>query len=991
MRLISFKLPLVLIFTLSFFTISKGFEFSDETRPVESQKIYTQDEGRELFVNVPVEREMDKNELHVYSFRGEAGKCLHLAIEQKGTDVIVTLISPTQKKLHFAERSNVLLGPENLTFVLPEDGVYTVKVSSTSWVEIKNGYAIELKPFSIPNDEDVKRIEAERLVSEAGGESFDKDSAKRKKSIEKFVRAVKLWSELGEEYEKNVAYYGLGWAHFNEGEYENAAAIFGKAAENFRRSGEQFMLGHCLRSSAFANSRLGEYISAAVYAEESVSIFRVFGMSRYIGMGLQVLGHARYFLEDYSNSILNYSEALEHRRKSKDENGELLTLTSLAKTHSKLENYPSALEFIQQAELKSANSSLLTRTEILTEKGWILISLKRFDEAEKNFAAALENYRAENSVAGQAIAFCGLGLIKQSRTQLKNALADIEKSLALIENLRGKLSDNNFRLSFSATNQLYYEIHINLLMELHRAYPNEGYDAEAFESSEKTRARVLLDLMNESAAFQQSNAAPELKNRMRAAQTRYVANLKEWKRLSRTKNDAALKRLNLEIQATLLEKREIESELKNKSTGKTEIKPFRGLSAGDIQGLLDDETILLEFGLYRNNYGGENSYVWAITKNKISGFALAPRRVIEEKVGRAYQLLTIRNNLSDDLAPDEKQFKINDAENKYRQISGELSKLLFDPLIKNNALESKKRLLIVSNGILQSLPFAALPNPLDKTGANYLISDFEIVNLPSAAILGALRERRKNRLAPEKTAFVLADPVFSDKDKRFDARNFKPKSARSKDTPKNQTVLRLTDYFAQNDLPRLFNTRFEAEKISSFLSADQKLIELDFGAAVETATKNDLSDYRILHFATHALIDDETPELSGIALSMFDEKRRPREGFLLSGDIFELKLNADLVVLSGCRTGLGKPVRGEGYVGLTQSFMYAGASRLLTSLWSVEDRATAELMARFYKHHLEKKLPAAAALKQTQKEMSKETRWQSPYFWAAFTLQGEFR
>ena len=574
---------------------------------------------------------------------------------------------------------------------------------------------------------------------------------------------------------------------------------------------------------------------------------------------------------------------------------------------------------------------------------------------------------------------------------MKDALADIEKSLALIENLRGKLSDNNFRLSFSATSQLYYEIYINLLMELHRNYPNEGYDAKAFEASEKTRARVLLDLMNESAVFQQSNAPPELKNRVRALQTRYVANLKEWKRLSRAKDDAALKRLNLEIQATLLKKREIEAEFKNKSTGKSEFQVFRALSAEDIQSLLDDETVLLEFGLYSNNYGGESSYVWAITKNKISGFTLAPRGVIEEKVNRAYQLLTVRNNLSADLSPAEKHLKINEAENKYRRLSGELSALLFDPLIKNNLLASKKRLLIVSNGILQSLPFAALPNPVDKTGSSYLMSDFETVNLPSAAILGALRERRKSRISPEKTAFVLADPVFSEKDRRFEPANFKLKSDRSKNKSNNRTVLRLVDYFAQNDLPRLFNTRFEAEKISSLLSADQKLIELDFGAAVESVKENDLSKYRILHFATHALIDDETPELSGIALSMFDEKRRPLEGFLLSGDIFQLKLNADLVVLSGCRTGLGKPALGEGYVGLTQSFMYAGASRLLTSLWSVEDRATAELMARFYKYHLEKKLPAAAALKEAQKEMSESPRWQSPYFWAAFTLQGEYK
>jgi CHAT domain-containing protein len=983
MNFLSFQFLWLLIVLPFGFSASLAFEPSDENKSPAPAAIYSSDDAPELSVNAPLTRPMDKNETHFYRFRGEAGKSLHLAVEQRGTNVIVTLISPSQKQLAFVERSNTLQGPENLTFVLPEDGSYTVKVTSNSWVEIKNGYTIELKPFTAPTADDFKRIEAERLVSEADGLSFNSDSKRRKESIEMFKRGVDLWNELGEEYEKNVAYYGLGWAYFNEGDYENAAATYGKAAENFRRSDERFMLAHCLRANAFANSNLGEYVSAVLQARESVSIFRSFEMSRYIGAGLQALGYAQYFLDDYQNALATLTEALEHRQRSKDRNGEILTLTGLAKTHSKLENYPRALEFIEKAKQKAENSNLLTRTEILTEEGWILMSLKRFDDAEKDFVAALKNYKAEDNVSGQAIAYCGLGLVKQNKNRLKDALPDIEKSLGLIEDLRGKLSDNALRLSFSATNQFYYEIHINLLMALHRAYPTEGYDAKAFEVSEKARARVLLDLMNESTFFRQSNAAPELKNKMRAVQSRYVANLKDWKRLTRAKDEAALKSLNLEIQKTLLEKREIEAELKNKFTGKSKFQAFRPFSAGDIQNLLDDETVLLEFGLYHNNYGGTNSYLWAVTKDKIHGFELPERTAIEEKVNLAFQLLTIRNNLPAGLAPREKAQKINEAEKRFRTVSAELSRMLFASAAQKNLFADAKRLLIVSNGILQSLPFTALPDPTNE--AEYLISKFEIVSLPSASILGALRERRKNRSDRQMNVLVLADPVFSENDERFSA----VRPGRKKLSQTAGTVLRVADYFTQNELPRLFNTRFEAQSIASYLPPSQKRVALDFDARAEFVTKADLSNYRLLHFATHALIDDETPELSGVVFSMVDKKRQPIEGFLLSGDIFELKLDADLVVLSGCRTGLGKPVRGEGFVGLTQSFMYAGTSRLLTSLWSIEDRATAQLMANFYKYHLEKKMPAAAALKEAQKEMIKGARWQSPYFWAAFTFQGE--
>ncbi len=976
-------LPVILSFSLS---VSAAFEPSDEIFPLAPPAAYSTDEARELSVNVALTSPMDKNEIHFFRFRGEAGKCLHLAVEQRGTNVVVTLLSPSNQKLAFVERSNTLQGPENMTFVLPEDGVYTVRLESNSWVEIKNGYSIELKPFTAPTAADLKRIEAERLVSEADGLSFSPDSKKRKESIEMFERSVALWGELGEEYEKNVASYGLGWAYFNEGDYENAAAIFGRAGENFRLSGERFMLAHCLRANAFASSNLGDYVSAVLSAQESVAIFRSFEMSRYVGMGLQSLGYAQYFLDDYPNALATLSEALEHRRKSKDRNGEILTLTGLAKTYSKLENYSTALEYIGKARQIAENSSLLTRTEILTEEGWILMSLNRFDEAEEDFAAALKNYQTEENLSGQAIAYCGLGLVKQNKKRLPEALVDIEKSLALIEDLRGKLSDNNFRLSFLATNQFYYEIHINLLMELHRADPNAGYDVRAFEVSEKARARGLLDLMKESVFFHQSNASPELKNKMRVLQARYVANLKDWKRLTRARDEAALKPLNLEIRKNLLEKREIEAELKNKFAGKSEFQAFRPLSARAIQSLLDEQTVLLEFGLYRNNYGSVNSYVWAVTKDRIRGFELPRRALIEEKLNLAFQLLTVRNNLPEGLAAREKEQKIKEAETRFKKVSAELSQMLFAPAAKNDLLANAKRLLVVSNGILQSLPFAALPEPTD--GSQYLVAKYEIVNLPSASILGALRERDRNRADGEMKALVLADPVFSEKDERFFAGE---KVAKSSPKPNAGAVLRVADYFSQDELPRLFNTRFEAQTIASYLKSSQKRVALDFDAKLESVTKAELSNYRLLHFATHALVDDETPELSAVVFSMYDEKRQPIEGYLLSGDIFELKLNADLVVLSGCRTGLGKPVRGEGFVGLTQSFMYAGTERLLTSFWSVEDRATTQLMANFYKFYLQKKMPAAAALKEAQKEMIRSPRWQSPYYWAAFTIQGEPR
>jgi len=152
-----------------------------------------------------------------------------------------------------------------------------------------------------------------------------------------------------------------------------------------------------------------------------------------------------------------------------------------------------------------------------------------------------------------------------------------------------------------------------------------------------------------------------------------------------------------------------------------------------------------------------------------------------------------------------------------------------------------------------------------------------------------------------------------------------------------------------------------------------------------------LARYRVVHFATHGLLDSERPELSGIVLSLVDQKGRPQNGFLRLHEVYNLSLPADLVVLSACQTALGREIKGEGIVGLTRGFMYAGAGRVSASLWKVDDAGTAELMRRFYAHMLKENMPAAAALRAAQVEMAGRGLYRSPYFWAAFVIQGDWK
>jgi len=192
-------------------------------------------------------------------------------------------------------------------------------------------------------------------------------------------------------------------------------------------------------------------------------------------------------------------------------------------------------------------------------------------------------------------------------------------------------------------------------------------------------------------------------------------------------------------------------------------------------------------------------------------------------------------------------------------------------------------------------------------------------------------------------------------------------------------------------LPRLLFSRQEADAIRAVTPVGQVKEAVDFQASRSAALSPDLRNYRIVHFATHGLLNSEHPELSGLVFSLVDEHGQPQDGFLQLQDIYNLDLPADLVVLSACETGLGKEINGEGLIGLTRGFMYAGATRVVASLWNVSDAATASLMAEFYRAMEKDHMPPAAALRAAQIHMWQQKRWSSPYYWAAFQIQGEWK
>jgi CHAT domain-containing protein len=404
------------------------------------------------------------------------------------------------------------------------------------------------------------------------------------------------------------------------------------------------------------------------------------------------------------------------------------------------------------------------------------------------------------------------------------------------------------------------------------------------------------------------------------------------------------------------------------------------LTLKDIQTkVLDKETLLLEYSL-----GEERSFLWAITQDSITTFELPNRQEVETAARRLYELVTERNRVVKDETLTQRRLRLARSDDEYQRAASVLSNMLLQPAA---AQLKDKRLLFVSDGVLQYVPFAALPAPAETTAYRPLILDHEIINLPSASVMAVLREETAGRSRAPKTLAVLADPVFQTDDPRIG----KAGSVGSENNGVAAEANRSAKESGLDSFVRLRFTRQEANEITRLVPADKRLEALDFAASRISATSAALDQYQIVHFATHGLINNRHPELSGIVLSLVDEKGQSQNGFLRLYEIYNLKLNADLVVLSACQTAVGQDIRGEGLLGLTRGFMYAGAPRVVATLWQVDDRATSELMKRFYQKMLGEGLRPAAALKAAQVSMQADKRWSSPHFWAAFTVQGEWK
>jgi CHAT domain-containing protein len=600
-----------------------------------------------------------------------------------------------------------------------------------------------------------------------------------------------------------------------------------------------------------------------------------------------------------------------------------------------------------------------------------------FDKALTHYGSALELARTIGNKSSQANAYYFLARAERAKGNLERAELNIKETLRIIEQLRAGILGQELRASYFASVQLYYEFYIDLLMNLHEREPERGFDRLALEASEDSKARTLLELLIESRADIRRGVDPDLLQRERSLRQRLdAAALRQVKLKTQVHDSVEAKKLENEIEQLIEEFKIVEARIRAASPNYADITQPGPASVSQLQSILDENTVLLEYSLGQNR-----SFLWLVTRKDVKVFVLPKRGEIEKVSRELYEAVAT--------PPTRKMTVAAKSSANFFGAANQLSQMVLKPVLP---LIDGKRLIVVVDGALQYIPFASLP--VSTSDYVPVIRNHEVVNLPSAATLLILRRRLKTRAMAAKAVAILADPVFSSSDFRVKpvAREKKRIEHTQSSNSRMQRALVETGFNEHpSEIPRLPFSRYEADGIARLAPREQSLKLLDFNASRAALMNPELAQYRTLHIATHGLLNSQHPELSGLLFSLVDQRGRPQNGFLQLHEIYNLDLAADLVVLSACQTALGREIRGEGLIGLTRGFMYAGANRVLATLRKVDDEATAEMMRLFYAAMIQDKQSPSAALRTAQLEMQRRKQWIAPFYWSGFTLQGEWK
>lgn len=835
------------------------------------------------------------------------------------------------------------------------------------------------------------------------------------KSSKQFEDALKLFAN-DREGEARVRLF-MGYIAGGTGDPERALKEISRACELYKEVNNKAGQGLALTGLGIwlASQDMEKSIG---FHKEALEIFHSIGNRYGEAIALNGIGQDYEFLEDHQLALDSYEQALRLFEDIAFADGISMSTFKIATMHDRAQRFEQALSYYDRSVQTSRGAGNI-RLEgfALNEIATIYVKQGLHERAAAQYRRVLSFFKSIGDLRGQATALNSYGdfllqrgeqkkalelynralplsekvgeedirsaaLFNLARVNLKlgavdTALSYIQQSLKLIEDLRSSVRSPEFRASYFSGVQKHSELCIEILMQLDRLRPGQGFAGQSLLISEKNRSRLLLDLVNESRGNIREGVAKELldqERRLRGLirlQAEYRMDL-----LLSGKNSAELSEVETDLARLKAEFQEVEARLRQRNPRLLSLEGSASLTLELIQQeLRDNNTMLLEYSL-----GDERSYLWAVTANSFQTYELPGRKTIEDAARECYKLITARQGAIDDLN------NLDALDYRALEIRNNLGKLLLGPLAGQLG---NKRLLVVTEGALQYVPFDALVLP---NASVPLLETNEVVVLPSISTLIAIRSAHHHSTSTRKLLAVLADPVFSASDERIPSGMSEPAVAKAANENIEAPTFPQTPGILIRDgaLVRLGHASEEADAISSIAPWGTTMVAKGFDASRETAMSSDVGQYQIVHFATHGFLNSEHPELSGLVFTTTDRNGVKTNGLMPLHDIYSLELSAELTVLSACQTALGKEIKGEGLVGLAHGFMAAGSKSVVASLWKVDDRATAILMADFYESMLQKGMSPAAALRAAKLKMMRDKQWREPYYWAGFELQGEY-
>jgi CHAT domain-containing protein len=871
----------------------------------------------------------------------------------------------------------------------------------------------------------------------------------REESLRNLESAHTIWKALGARNQEMNTLNNIATTNLHVGNMTEAAQQFEEVLNFCKEAGspcprlEPYVrnsLGVIYDTWAQPNKAIAEYNLALTLFPQLREDTRSYQATALDNLGLLFIG-----LEDRDAALEKFEEALKLRVELKSPGEESYTRSNLGFLHILRTNLPEAFTQLEKALPLSRGTNARTEGNTLMRMGFahfkrndfklndkakalerygqalevqtrigdvrgqaitlhyiaeLYSSIEQAGNARRDYRRAQERWKEVGDLLGESISLYGLAKLEQQQKRLPDAREAIVESIDKVESMRTRMSNYRLRQTFFDARHDYYEREADVRMQLFHALQKkkstlaETEMKHALFAAERARSRNLLDLLYESQTDIREGVDPMLLEKELTQRRQISEKLDQLQKLAhqpsnqteKTRVQQELDALNRSFDQTRAQIRDDRSKRYAALTQPQPLKPAQ------IQELLDDETCLLQYMV-----GDERSYLWFVTRNKIRPYTLPRRAEIREAVEALIEVIRVHES-SDDKA--KRLALLIEAPVLYPKRVFELSNMVLKSVTSRMGF---KRIIVVADGPLQYVPFGALtvPNEANAKAAaagrdlTLLMANHEVIYEPSASVLALIR--RDPRRTASKTVAVIADPVFDKRDERVQAKSKLADSANavSKEDTQYLQVFRdagdIGSVGGSSRLVRLRYSRQEAEAIVGVAGGDASMVALDFDASRTKALSEDLRDFKYIHLATHGILDSTDPELSGLVFSLVNKRGEPAPGFLRLSDIYNLKLPAELVVLSACQSALGKEVKSEGLTGLTRGFMYAGAARVVASLWKVDDEATAELMKRFYNYMIEKKMPPSKALRQAQLDISTlRERWRPSFYWAGFVLQGEW-